>query len=57
MVSSEIGTLGYDKHLSRTKFDTKSAAFATFFNDMDDALRNSNAVFIERLPPIFHAAS
>jgi hypothetical protein len=52
-----IGALGYNKHFSWTKFDTKPATLATFFDDMDDALRNSNAVFVQRLPPVFHAAS
>jgi len=57
MVSFEIGTLGNNKHSSWTKFNTEPAPFATFFNYMDDALRNSNAVFIQRLPPVFHVSS
>jgi hypothetical protein len=54
MIAFRIGSLGHYKHLSWAEFNTESATFASFFNDMDNAVRGPNTVFIEGLAPIFH---
>jgi hypothetical protein len=54
MIALGIGSLCHYKHLSWAEFNTESATLAAFFNDMDNAVRDSNTVFVKGLAPIFH---
>jgi hypothetical protein len=49
--------LGHGKDAFGTELDTEAASFAPFFDDMDDAVRNLDAVPIQRLSPIGHVLS
>jgi hypothetical protein len=57
MIPSRIGVFRYDKHFPRAEFNAKPTAFASFFDDMDNAVGDPNTVLIQRLPPIFHDSS
>jgi len=51
MVSLSIGVFRHDQHVARTKFHTKSATFAAFFDNMNNAARNLQAILIKRFSP------
>ena len=54
MIPFGIGPLRYDKHTPRAEFNTESAPFAAFFDNMDDTAGYLDAVPVQRLSPIFH---
>ena len=49
-----IGLLGHDKYSAGTKLNAKTTAFAPLFNDMNNTMRNSNLILVQRLAPKFH---
>jgi hypothetical protein len=57
MVALGIALLGHDQHLERAELDTKAASFASFLDDVDDALGDPDATAIQRLSPISHSPS
>jgi hypothetical protein len=57
MVAFGIGALGHDEDTLRAKLDAKTAALASFVNDVHDATGNLDAVPIQGLSPITHSPS
>jgi hypothetical protein len=57
MVALRVCLLGHGEDCLGTEFDTESASFASFFNDVDDAVRNPDAFPIQGLSPIGHVRS
>jgi hypothetical protein len=49
--------LRYDKHILGAELNAETASFASFLNDVDDAVRHLDAVPIKRLSPINHGSS
>jgi hypothetical protein len=54
MVPFGISLLGHDKYSAGTKLNAKTTAFAALLDDMDNTMRNSNLILIQRLAPKFH---
>jgi hypothetical protein len=57
MVSFRIRSRRHDQEATRTKLDTETTTFASFFDDMHNAMRDSNPITIERLSPGLHRTS
>jgi ribosome-associated protein len=57
MVSFRIRSRRHDQEAARTKLDTETTTFASFFDDMHNAMRDSNPITIERLSPGLHRTS
>jgi hypothetical protein len=52
MISFRIRVFRHHQHLLGAEFHTKSAAFASFFDDVNDSIRDLKAFTIQRLPPV-----
>jgi hypothetical protein len=57
MISFGICTGGNKKDFLGAKFNTKPASFTAVIDDMNDALRNQDAVSIKWLSPKSHGSS
>jgi hypothetical protein len=57
MVTFRIGVLGHDERILGAKLNAKSAPFASFLDDVNDAARNLDAVPVQGLSPIGHVPS
>ena len=57
MVASGVGALRHDKHILGAELNAETASFASFLNDVDDAVGHLDAVPIKRLSPINHGSS
>jgi hypothetical protein len=57
MITFGIGGFGYDESVLRAKFDAEPAALAPLLNDVDNAARYLDALFIKGLSPRGHDRS
>jgi len=57
MVAFGVGLFGHDQCALRAELDTKTASFAPFLDDVNDAVGNLDAVSIQRLSPKCHGPS
>jgi hypothetical protein len=54
MVAFRIGAFGHDQHTLRAELDAESASFASFLDDVNNAMGYLDAVPIQGLSPIRH---
>ncbi len=57
VVASGVGVFRYDKYIPGAELNAETASFASFLNDVDDAVGHLDAVPIKRLSPINHDSS
>jgi hypothetical protein len=57
MVAFGVGALRHNKHTLGTELNTETASFASFLDDVDDAVGYLDAIPIQGLSPIGHSPS